>query len=120
MLERTAIKDGLRDACGYIPEAIASREQMAEDHRHVAGIRSQREAREAVRTRNSNLGAGGMQILLGLAHIRTLLHELRRKAYGQFLRQLQTRQLKLLGQVLVGESARQHSQQIPLLGQLLK
>ena len=57
-------------------------------------------------TRNANLGAGGMQVLLGLAHIRALLHELRRKAHGQFLRQLQTRQLKCFGQILVGKSAR--------------
>ena len=38
----------------------------------------------------------------------------------QFLRQLQTRKLKLFGQVLVGESARQRSQQVTLLRQLLQ
>src|ERR1700691_3782288 len=53
MHESTAIKDGLRDSCSCIPKSVASREQPAENHRHAASIRSQGEAREAVRNRQN-------------------------------------------------------------------
>src|SRR5579863_793326 len=61
-----------------------------------------------------------MQVLLGLANIRTLLDELRWETQRQFLRQLQTRQLKFLGKILAGEAARQRSEEVTLLSQLLK
>ena len=96
--ESAAVKDGLRDARAHIPKARASREYMAEDHRHAAGIRGQRKVREPIGNSNADLGAGGMQVLLGLAHIGTLLDELRRKAHRQFLRQLQTRKLELFSE----------------------
>src|SRR5258707_9963687 len=61
-----------------------------------------------------------MKVFLRLSDIRTLLHELRRQTQGQFLRQLNTRKLKLLRQILAGEAARERSQEVTLLSQLLE
>src|ERR1700693_874124 len=93
---------------------------MTEDYRHAARVRGQSKAGKPIRNGDANLGARGMQVLLGLAHIRALLHELRRKAHWQFLWQLQIRQLKLFVQIVVRKTGSQHSQEIPLLSQLLK
>src|SRR6516165_11554735 len=74
------IKDGLGDACRQVPKTIAAREQLAECQRRAAGVCGQGKAWKPVGNGYANLGAGGMQVLLGLAHVRALLYELRRKA----------------------------------------
>ena len=86
----------------------------------VPASAAQRNIRQAVGDRDADLGAGGVKALLGLAHVRALGDELRGKAHGQFLRQLQAGQLELLGWVLAGETAGKSRQQIALLGQLLE
>src|SRR5271167_408360 len=105
MPQDAGIKDGLGDACGQVPKAIATREQLAEGQCRAARIRGQGKAREPVGNGDANLGASSMQVLLGLTHIRSLLHELRRKAQWQFPRKLQSRQLKTFRQLLVRKPA---------------
>ena len=75
---------------------------------------------QPVRGGDPHLGAGGVPVFLGLAHIRALRHELRRKAQGQFLWQLQTRKLKLLGWALAGEVTAEGRQEVALLSQLFE
>ena len=62
-------------ACSRIPKASFI-EHMTKDDRHRPGIRRQREARQAVRARYAHQSARRMQVLLGLAHIGALFHEL--------------------------------------------
>ena len=74
---------------------------------------------QAVRDGDADLGAGGVQVGLGLQHIRALRHQLRRQADRQILRQLQTRQVEFFAPAPGSEAAGQHRQQIAQLGRLL-
>ncbi len=58
----------------------------AESGRRTAPVGSQGNTREAVGDGNANLGAGRMQVFLGLANIRTLPNGLGGEAQRQFLR----------------------------------
>ena len=69
----------------------------------VPASAAQRNIRQAVGDRDANLGAGGVKALLGLAHVRALGDELRGKAHGQCLRQLQAGKLELLGWAWLGK-----------------
>src|SRR4029077_17778490 len=113
------VKYGLRNARGQVPKACSSAKDLTEGERHAAGICGQVEAWQTVRYGNSDLGAGCVEVLLGLEHVRALLHQLRREAHRQLLRQLETGELKLRWEFLARKSARQLHQQVTLLSQLL-
>ena len=87
MPQGAAIEDGLRHARAQIPKAVALREHLAEGHRRAAGIGGQGKVGQPVGNGDANLGAGGMEVFLGLAHIGALLDQLGGKAQRQFLRQ---------------------------------
>ncbi len=95
-------------------------EHLADGQRRAAGIRGQFDIWQPVRDGDADLGAGGVQVGLGLEHIRTLRHELRRQAHRQLLRQLQARKLEFLRRRLARKPAGQNRQQVALLGQLLE
>ena len=59
----------------------------------------------AVGDSDTDLGACGMPLLLGGAHVRTLLHKLRRQADRQFLRQVQSLQGEFFFHFLAWKSA---------------
>ena len=79
---------------------------LAGGQRHRSGVGGQIKIRQPIRDGDSNLCAGRMHVLFGLAHVRTLLNEARRKTYRQFLWQIEDLKLKFCGQLLAGKAAR--------------
>ena len=71
-----AVEERLRNDAGRGPEADARREQLIDRQRGAADVARQRDVGQAVGDGDADLGAGGLQIGFGGAHVRALLDEL--------------------------------------------
>ena len=102
-----------------LQKPVPGAEQLIDRERGAAGIGGQRDIGQPVGDRDADLGAGGVQVGLGLQHVGTLGHECGRQAHRQILRQLQARKLECLRRRLAGKSPGQNGQQIVQLRRLL-
>jgi len=90
MQQSATLKYWLCNISRQSPKPRATSKHLAGLQSHGSGVGGQSRIRQPVRHRDANLGAGGVQIFLGLTHIRSLFHELRRQTQRQFMGQLQT------------------------------
>ena len=114
-----ALEDGCSQGRAQTPESGRCLEHLTNCQCGAAGICGQGDIRQPVRNCDSDLGAGGVHVGLGLEYIRTLRHQFRRQAHRQFLRQSQTRQIEWIRRRLVRKPSGQDGQKVALLGELL-
>src|SRR5262249_13548782 len=122
LLQGESIENRLRDVAHDGPELkrLRTLEEVADVGALAADVAAgEVEDGYPVGDGDADQGTRRVQVGLGGANIRALLHDLRGEADGQFLRQVQRVEVEALGNPLAREMTRQRRQQITLHGELL-
>ncbi len=100
--QRPGIEQRLGERGANIPESGPCLEQVTGRECGRSPCTRDGELRQHVGNRHSGLRGGEMQVLFRLAHVRTLLYELRRQADREIARQGQFVELKRLRRLFGG------------------
>ena len=112
------MKNGCSRCRSHAPKSRSRREQLVHGGRRTTRIGRQYKIGEPIRDGDANLGAGIMQVCLGLQHIGPLRHQRRRQAERQVFRQLQSRQVELIRRRLVRKTPGEDCKKVAQLGLL--
>ena len=112
------VKYGLCNVTDQIPENGSGAEQLTEGLCGAAPAGAKGELGQPGCDSYAQLGAGGMQLLLGGADIRALFDKLGREADRQFLRKAESGELEFFLGFLAGEVAGEGREQIAGLRKL--
>src|SRR6516162_2483559 len=118
MQQGAAVKDRLGEGAPEIPELRACCKNLAGTYRTRADISGQRDIRQAVGHRHTDLCAGRVEILLRLAHVRALFNELRGKGQRELPWQLHLGELETLRDLLIRKRSGQCGEDVTLLAEL--
>jgi hypothetical protein len=106
------------DGRAKVPEAGTGTKQVMHLVGSTAPIGCNADVRQARGKRHAHLRAGRMQVRIGHAYVRALLHQSRRQRQRQILWQLQLIEIELRGYILIRRPTCQYGKQITLLCQL--